>query len=217
LRKRITICLLLAGALPLHSEIIDRIAVSVGNQVITASDLEREIRVTAFLNGTSPDFGPESKRKVADLMVRQRLVKREVELAKYPVPDAADVEPVLKAFKQENYPSPGDYERALDKFGIADDQVHDHILRQLTFVKFVNLRFRAAVQIQDEDVEAYFKKAIEPAARAVSGGEPVSLDDYRERIIEILTEQQVDKDLDQWIREAIKRTVVEYRPEVFKP
>ena len=36
--------------------IIDRVAVSVGNRVITESDIVREIRVTAFLNGAEPDL-----------------------------------------------------------------------------------------------------------------------------------------------------------------
>jgi len=111
----------------------------------------------------------------------------------------------------------GEYEQALARFGIADRQVRDHILTQLTFLKFLNLRFHIAVQIADEDVEDYFKKAIEPAAKAAAGGLPVLLDDYRERIVEILTDRQVDRDLDAWIREGVKRTVVEYRPEVFKP
>ncbi len=49
----LAVCLqLVASALVAsgHADIIDRIAVSVGNQAITASDVEREVRVTAFLN-----------------------------------------------------------------------------------------------------------------------------------------------------------------------
>lgn len=200
----------------LQAEIIDRIAVTVGSQVITASDLERELRVAAFLNGQPPDFSGESKRRTADLLVRQRLVKREVELARYPTPDPSEVEPVLKAFKQEHYPAPGQWEKALAQAGLTEKELRDHILRQLTLLRFIDVRFRPAVQIADEDVAAYFRKAIEPAARAATGGQPVSLDDYRDRIVEILTERQIDKDLDQWIREAVKRTAVEYRPEVFQ-
>ena len=40
---------------------IDRIAVSVGNSVITTSDIERQIRVSAFLSGTKPDLSPASQ------------------------------------------------------------------------------------------------------------------------------------------------------------
>ena len=46
--------LLLVSSLLLHSAIIDRIAVSVGNLAITASDLDREIRVAAFLDRNRP-------------------------------------------------------------------------------------------------------------------------------------------------------------------
>ena len=217
MRKRNTICWLLAGAALMNAEIIDRIAVSVGNQVITVSDLDREIRVTAFLNGAQPGFTAEAKRRAADMMVRQRLVRREIELSKYPQPDPSDVEPVLKHFKEENYPDAAAYNQALAKAEVTDQEVRAQILWQLTFLRFIDVRFRPGVQVSDEDVQAYFTKSIEPAAKAASAGQAVLIDDYRERIIEILTEQQVDKDLDTWIREAIKRTVVEYRPEVFRP
>lgn len=213
MRNAITIGCLLAALL--RGEIIDRIAVSVGNQVITASDLGREIRVTAFLNGTDPEFTPETRRRTADMMVRQRLVRREIELAKYPTPDPSEIEPVLKNFKQENYPDPAAYNAALARTGVTDQEVRDHILWQLTFLRFIDVRFRPGVQISDEAISAYFTRTIEPAARAATGA-PVSIDDYRERILELLTEQQVDKDLDAWIREAIKRTVVQYRPEAFR-
>jgi len=61
--------LLVAG---LHAEIIDRIAVSVGNQAVTTSDIDREIRVTALLNRSQPDFSPAARRATADRMVEQR-------------------------------------------------------------------------------------------------------------------------------------------------
>ena len=70
----------------LRAEIIDRIAVSVGNQAITISDLDREIRVTAFLNRTPPDFSPAARRATADRMVEQRLILRELENSRYPSP-----------------------------------------------------------------------------------------------------------------------------------
>ncbi len=97
--------LLLTAAL--RAETIDRIAVSVGNLVITASELDRQIRATAFLNGKPPDFSPASKRATADRMVEQTLIRRELESGHYPLPAAEEVGPVLEKFQRENFASAG--------------------------------------------------------------------------------------------------------------
>jgi hypothetical protein len=34
----------------------------VGNQVVTASEIRRELQMTAFLNGTDADFGADARR-----------------------------------------------------------------------------------------------------------------------------------------------------------
>ena len=46
-----------------RAEIIDRVAVVVGKRVITESEIVREIRLTAFLNGAPLDFSAASKRR----------------------------------------------------------------------------------------------------------------------------------------------------------
>src|ERR1017187_6822016 len=81
---------LLAVTLPARAEIIDRIAVSVGNRVIAESDLHREIRVAAFLDGVQPDFSPAGRRATAERMVEQVLIRRELEISRYPIPSAAE-------------------------------------------------------------------------------------------------------------------------------
>jgi len=67
------------GGIAATGEIIDRIAISVGKHVITTSNLDREIRVNAFLNESPPDFSPAGKRATAGRMVEQALVRDELE------------------------------------------------------------------------------------------------------------------------------------------
>ena len=59
------------------AEIIDRVAVSVGNQVITEDQIGEEIRVTAFLNHETPDLSPAQKRRAAERLIEQALVRRD--------------------------------------------------------------------------------------------------------------------------------------------
>src|SRR4051794_37805596 len=56
---------------------IDRIAVSVGNQVITESELITDLRVTAFLDRSEVDLSSAAKRKSADRQVDQVLILKE--------------------------------------------------------------------------------------------------------------------------------------------
>jgi hypothetical protein len=64
------ICALLA-IVAAQAEILDRIAASVDALVITQSELERQIRVTAFQDGVKPDLGPQAKQTTLQKMIDQ--------------------------------------------------------------------------------------------------------------------------------------------------
>ena len=52
-----------AFTVPAPAAIIDRIVVAIGKQVITETELELTIRITAFLNQVPSDFSVENRRK----------------------------------------------------------------------------------------------------------------------------------------------------------
>jgi hypothetical protein len=215
LRLAHSISLLLVAA-GLHAEIIDRIAVSVGNQAITTSDLDREIRVTAFLNRSQPDFSPAARRATADRMVEQRLILRELENSRYPVPPASEIDPILEKFKKDNFAASEDYFRALSESGITDQQVRDELLWQRRLLLFVDVRFRPSAQVSEQDIEDYFHKTVEPAAEAAHPAQPVTLDEYRDQIQEKLTGDQVDKQMTAWLASTRRRSEVVFHPEAFQ-
>jgi hypothetical protein len=196
--------------------IIDRIAASVGNQVITESDLLREIRVTAFLNGAKPDFSPAGKRATADRMVEQKLIRRELQNSRYPVPGPAQVEPVLDKFKREHFPDDAAYRSALREYGITGADLKDLLLWQRTLLEFIEVRFRPGVQISDEEIQDYFSKVVEPAARAAHPGQPVALEDYRAQIETTLAGRREDQQMDNWLNGVRRRTEIVFHDEVFQ-
>lgn len=199
-----------------HAEIIDRIAVSVGNGVITTSGIDREIRVTALLNDVPADFSAASRRATADRMVEQKLVRRELEISRYPVPEASAVESEYAAFRKARYPTDASLESALKEYGITEEEIKDELLWQLTLLRFIEVRFRPAVQVSDEDIRAYFDSSVKPAAEAAHPGEPVSLDDYRAQIQDTLTGKRADQELDAWLKQTRQRTEIVYHEEVFQ-
>ncbi|MCL4402052.1 MAG: hypothetical protein M1436_05235 [Acidobacteria bacterium] len=213
MRMVLALAILLLSATFAEAEIINRIAVSVGNRVITSSDIDRAIRVTAFLNEEALDFGTATRRATADRLVEQKLVARELELSRYPAPDPSEIEPMMKALRAR-YPDEAAFTKALEAYGVGIEDVRAQLLWRLTFLRFVDMRFRPGVQVTDEDVRAYFEKAVLPAAQA--SGNKASFEEYRDKIEQKLVGERVDQDLSRWLEAARRRTRIEYREDAFQ-
>ena len=67
-------------------------------------------------------------------------------------------------------------------------------------LSFLNLRFRPAVLVTDEDIQKYFTE------NALKG----SLNDMRAQIEQKLTEERATKELDLWLQDQHRRTKIEY-------
>jgi hypothetical protein len=191
----------------LHAETIDRIAVSVANRVITTSDIDRQIRVAAFLSGTKADFSPASKKAMADRLVEYTLVRREIETSRYPVHAAAEIEPLLAEFRKRYYPVDEAYRAALAQYGVSEQDVKDELLRERTLNGFLEVRFRPAVQVSDQEIQAWFEKNF-PAG--------TNLDDVRQRIEQTLLDQRIDREVNAWLERARSRSEIVYHPEALQ-
>jgi len=188
------------------AEIIDRIAVTIGTQVITESEINREIRLTAFLNGERAVFSPVSRRKAADRLIEQKLVKREQELSRYPAPQPSEVEALFREI-QARYASRAALDQALASYGLTELDIRDHLLWQLTLLRFVDVRFRPGIQIAEEDIRQYYEKNLKS-----SDG---SMEQYRDKIEQVLIQERIDQDLDRWLRRARERAKIEFRKDLF--
>jgi hypothetical protein len=161
------------------AEIIDRIVVSVGSQVVTASEVRREIQMTAFLNGTQVDFGADSRHKATERLIEQKLVRKEMEVGRYPGPSEAETEPLLQQVHEQRFKSNEEYAQGLAKYGISEPDLKAQLLWQLTVLRFIDFRFRVPGETGSQE------KA----------------------------NQEIDRQMDVWLKEARARTRVEYRPE----
>ncbi len=196
-------------------EIVDRIAISVGTKVITEVDIDREIRVTAFLNDEKPDFRPENKRQTGERMVDQRLVRSELEVSRYLLPTPADADAALKELKSR-FPDDAAYQRKLTEYGISEEELKVRLMWQLTLVRFIDVRFRPGIQIGDEETRKYFNEHLRPLLQPAHPGETLSLDDYRDTIEQTLISEAANQQVELWLQEARKRTHIEYHDEVFR-
>ena len=209
------LCLgLAAWHAPSRADIIDRIAITVGNQVITETQIEEEIRVTAFLNRDKLDLSQSSREQAAGRLIEQALVRREMDLSHYPFPDAEAAAAALETVKS-TYANQDEYARALESYGITEGDLTRRLLWQITLLRFIDYRFRPGIQIPTADVQTYYRQQVSNWER--KGVKPIpSLEESRDQIEEILTQKRIDEALDQWMTDTRKQVTVNYHDSSLK-
>jgi hypothetical protein len=192
--------------LPAVATIVDRIAVSIGSQVITDSEIDQRIRLTAFENGEQPDFSAASRKQAAQRLIDEKLVEREMSIGRYPgMPD--DRKPALLATYEKNGVAKLDAELA--RRGLTREDLMNDLARQQDLLTFLNLRFRPAVQVNEQDVQNYYRQHFAQAN--------VPLNEVRSQIEQKLTDERADSELDAWLKRQRERTRIDYLKKDLEP
>ncbi len=199
----------------MSGEIIDQVAATVDSQVITSSQIDAEIRVTAFLNGDKPDFSGPSRRQTAGRLIDQLLVAREMVLTRFAGPAPSEIQATLKQI-QARAGSPDAFRRALADYRITEAQLTDALRRQAALVRFIDLRFRPEIQVQDSDIQQYYENVYLPAARKKGIRPDPSFDDARDECEEAVASQMADQRAEVWLKEARARARITYEEDAFQ-
>lgn len=208
------IILAIAIALTARAEIIDRIAVSVGSEVITIDQINDELRVTAFLSHTQPNLTADEKKKAAERLIEQTLIKREMDFTHYPLPALSDADPLVKKVEAE-YPDRQTYLNALASYGISEDNLRQHLWWQLTLLKFTDERFRPAVQITTAEIRQYYRRQVEKWQEQGAKEIP-TFEQSRDAMEKALTEERVNQVMDRWLGDARTQIDIHFRNGVFQ-
>ena len=198
--------LLMAFASVLHGAVVfDRMAVIVGKRVIKSSDIHRELEVTAFLNRERPSFSADARRKAADRLIEQTILRGEIANGGYKGASEDDAAALLNKIRQERFAgSEARLRTTLAGYGLAEEELRRQLLWQLTVLRFIDERFRNGVIVTDQDVRSYYDQhladlkreygrnssfeALEPKIRASIEGERInanfaeSMEQARKRI-----------------------------------
>jgi hypothetical protein len=189
------------------AETLDRVAVSVGHDVITESEVILDLRVAAFLDRKPVDLSGAAKRQSAERLVDQLLILREAADSHLTLPSTEAATGLVAPYASES-----DYRANLQRYGISERDLATHLLAGLRTLTFTDLRFRPDVQVSSEDIRSYYDKLPAPAGPA-----PVaSFEASREQIEKLLTEQRVSEALDEWLAMARKAANIRYRDKAFE-
>ncbi|MCS7025490.1 MAG: hypothetical protein NZV14_11870 [Bryobacteraceae bacterium] len=198
-----------------RAEIIDRIAVTVGSNVITESMILSEIQLSAFQDGREPDLSPAAKRQAAERLVDRMLLVQEMDEARYPVPPMADILEQIAQFRKSRFPTEDAFRQELARRGIDENELREFFQLQTRALQFIEVRFRTGVQVSSEEVASYFNQEIKPKLLAQNQAVP-SLEDLAVDIERILVNQRVDQAMEDWLKQTRSLARIRFREEVFR-
>jgi len=82
--------------------------------------------------------------------------------------------------------------------GLTLEELREHWKIRMEVLRFIEERFRMGIRITDQEIDDYYKKTLVPAFQQHNAPVPAEAT-IKDKIQEILLQQQVDKLLDDWL------------------
>jgi hypothetical protein len=194
--------------------IIDRVAIVNGNSVVKDSDIERDIRITDFLNGQPLSFAATARRAAANRLLDQAFIRREIRTGDYPVASMQDVDRQLSKLEQQRFRTHEAFESTLQRYGLTDLDLRTQFQWQLTVLTFVDQRFRPAAYVSDEEIQSYFSKHQAELKRQFPS--KTSVDDLRSKINDQIAAEKTNQLFFAWLDGQRRETKIQYREQDLK-
>jgi hypothetical protein len=210
MRWRVLLAGLVCGSLA-YSVIIDRIAVRVGNGIVKDSDIDRNIRVTEFLNDQPLSLSNKERREASQRLIDQAFIRREIQLGDYPRATWEEADQQLDKLKKDRYKTETALQGAIARYGLVEPDLRFEFNWQLTVLRFIDARFKPAVLVTDEEIEKYYREHRAALTRAHPG--QTSLDDLRDQIRDTLAGEKVNEQFFAWLDDQRKSNKVVFYEE----
>lgn len=201
----------------LRAEIVDRIAVTVGDRVITESMVTLQMRLAAFQDDREPDLSPQARRAAADTLISQILLLQEMDDARYPDPPMADVLVQIQKIMRDRSWNEERFRQALAASRLEEQEFQRFLQQQMRAIQFIDIRFRTGAQVTSDEIAEHYERTFKADWLKRGSQAPVPpLEDVASDIEELLAGRKVDAATEDWLRQARSRARIRYREEVFR-
>lgn len=206
--------LILAAAFNQINTVLDRIALIVGKQVIKLSDIERDLRLTEFLNREPLSFSAQRKRQAAERLIDQQIIRTEI-ASGYSRASDSQAEALLRQIQHDRFANSQARQTAeVARYGLTLDELREQLLWQLTVLQFIQQRFQPEVSVSDQDVHNYYETHLADLRR--QHGNNISYDALASQIRGDLEGEQVNKAFEDWLARQRNDIRIEYREGAFQ-
>jgi Zn-dependent M16 (insulinase) family peptidase len=195
------IFLALAGSLR-SQDVIDRIVAKVDTDIILLSDIRELQRYQQFVDGKS-----EADQEALDRLIDQWIVRNEAKAALFSQPKDEDVKRSLERLKR-SFSTAEEFEERQRQSGLTDEDLERMLRSQLYLSNYLDSRFRASIQIDEQAIDDFYKTRIVPRAES-RGQTPPTLDAARGFIQEALVQRAINEQSERWLKESRSRVRIE--------
>jgi hypothetical protein len=180
------------------AEVLDRVLAIVAGDLILLSDV-RAAREFGFVSVEGPDADARALARLID----RALILAEVERFAPPEPDASSVDEGVAGVR-ERFASSEAFSAALARAGIEERHLREHVRQNLRMAAYLDQRF-TTVPPPEEEVGRYYREHSELYTR---NGVPIPFETARPEIIQLLTSQNRQAVVDEWLTGLRRRADV---------
>jgi parvulin-like peptidyl-prolyl isomerase len=182
---------------------LDRVVVIVNGDLILESDIDEERRFQALQPLSSPK--PPTRDELINRLIDRTLILQQIAIEPQPPIPEDKVDEELASLRK-TIPQCAAYQCETDagwqKFvadqGLTLEELRQHWKIRVEVLRFIEERFRMGIRITDQEIDEYYKKTLVPAFQKQNAPVPPE-EQVKDKIQEILLQQQVDKLLDDWL------------------
>jgi parvulin-like peptidyl-prolyl isomerase len=204
MRERILIALL-ALSLPVAAaaqQVVDRIVARVDSDVITQSEVDELGHFQQLVSGKEQSADERLRE-----LVEQWMINQEASLSGFHAPTAAAVQ---KAYDnlEKRFGTSAEFARKLKEVGLHQDEVRKMLERQLVLNAYLDYKFRPEVQVNEKDIEDYYKNTLVPELKS-KGQKVPTLDSVADQVRELLIERGISRLSAEWLDQMQDRWKVQ--------
>lgn len=185
--------------------IVDRIVATVNGDLVLESDVEQEERFTKLYPYGVGEGKPLREQAITRLIDRTLIEQQVAGYPQQPVTDEqvskdeTDLRKDLPACAHADCLSDAGWKNFLTKAGFTEEELRERIKQRIQVLHFIEQRFRSGVRITDKQIEDFYNTNMLPEYAKQHATAP-PLDSVRDRVNELLLQQQVSSLLDDWLK-----------------
>lgn len=190
---------------PQNSREVDRIVARIENDIILESQVRELAEFQTLIDGRA-----EGDDRLLQELIEQWEVQTEANDVHFPQPAASEVDREMNRLVAQ-FDSSAAYAAKLQQLGLTASEVRQLLSQQIFVERYLDYKFRPAVQIAAADIEAYYQNELAPKMKAKDQPVP-PLADVQDQIRELLTQKEISTRAAQWLEDTKSRLNIEVEP-----
>jgi hypothetical protein len=185
--------------------VVDRIVAHIEDDIIALSEVRELAAYQELVDGHA-----ESDDSVLNELIEQWVVNNEATATQFPPAAEAEVNREVARI-QGRFASAQAYNERLTALGLTPDAVKRIVAREIYLARYLDYKFRPAVQVSDDDIAKYYQEHLAPEL-AAKGQKAPDLASVTEQIREVLVQQGVSDRAAGWFDETKSRLKIQIEP-----